>query len=149
MITAPKSDSLKSKAKDAAFISSVIGFFGMVHIGVLTADCHGFNIRTMSEVIEVSGELYTSQSKETINVEVNWITGCVKFWDRHEKEFANSRMHHDFVFMKRGWMFTDFSVRHLEKSLIYKLTFFNRDGDKVKQLIDATKNQPRWKPLED
>lgn len=103
----------------------------------------------MNEVIEVSGELYTSQSKETITVEVNWITGCVSFFDRFENEYANSRGNRDFIFMKRGWVFTDFSIRHKEKPLIYKLTFFNRDGDKVKQLIDATADQPRRPKLED
>lgn len=103
----------------------------------------------MSEIFEVSGELYTSNSKQTVTVEINWFTGCIKFWDSQEREFVNSRMSHEFVFIKKGWMFTDFAINHLEKPLRYKMTFFNRDGDKVKELLDATADQPRWPKLKD
>ncbi len=92
----------------------------------------------MNEVFEISGELYTPQSKETISVEVNWITGSVKFWDRFQNEFADSRRNFDFVLLKSGWLFMDFSCKHREKPLTYKLTFFKRDGEKVKQLLAAT-----------
>ncbi len=92
----------------------------------------------MSKVIEVVAELYTPQAKETITVELNWYTGSVSFWDRFQNEQVNSRVNYDFTFVKRGWIFTDFACRHLEKPLTYKLTFFNRAGDQVRELVEAT-----------
>ena len=91
----------------------------------------------MDQSIEVPGELYTPQAKETVTVEVNYVFGCISFWDRFERESVNSRTNYDIEFVRKGWVFTDFSCRHREKPLVYKLTLFNRHGDKVRELLAA------------
>ena len=93
----------------------------------------------MSQIFEVPAELYTPQGKQTIAVEVNWIAGTVSFWDPLNNDVAYAGRNVDFIFIKRGWFFTDYGCQHRSKPLTYKLTFYNKDGDKVRQLLDATR----------
>lgn len=93
----------------------------------------------MSQIFEVPAELYTPQGKQTITVQVNWIDGNVSFWDPINNDVAYAGRNVDFVFLKRGWIFTDYSCRHRNRPLTYKLTFYNKDGDKVRHLLDAAR----------
>ena len=101
---------------------------------------------------ECAGEFYTASTKETVTVLVDGFDHCVSFQSRHIEERINNLWVCDWTFIKRGWLFTDFQLKlnrishHSNQALtgeVYKLTFWNAAGDKVRQVIDHHKESIR------
>jgi hypothetical protein len=89
------------------------------------------------EIIELDAMLYSPWGKDKVPVEVNWLSRGISFWERHEKEILNTVHNCDIHLLKRGWILTDFEVRHRHKPHIYKLTFTRFFGKKVEELLHA------------
>ena len=92
----------------------------------------------------VSGELYTPGAKQTVDVSLNWEEGTVSFFDGSQNEYVISGKNYDFVCVKRGWIFTDYSCRNRSKPLVYRLVFFNWEAGKVRELLEhqSRSNEP-------
>lgn len=86
-------------------------------------------------VHEFPGEFYTSKTKETVTVVVDVNDLMLSFQSRHVDGLLN-QLNCEFTLVKRGWVFTDFQLRRVRTGEVYKLTFWNAAGDKVRQFLE-------------